>query len=77
MPYLGPGAGPTAPDVIADEQGRAEAVHEAEMEDDYDEMRDEASAVGRGRWFVILLIGLGILALVVLLYEGLLFFQWP
>ncbi len=77
MPYLGPGATHPPLDVIADQQRHTQAVQAAETEDDYDQVRDEASSVGRGRWLVILLVTLGILGLVALLYAGLLFLLSP
>ncbi len=77
MPYLGPGATHPPLDVIADQERYAQANREMETEDDYDQIRDEASSFGRGRWLVLLLVGLGILALIIILYEGLAFFQWP
>lgn len=75
MPYLGPGPiRPPVPLEGMDELQREEAAREAEREDDYDEMRDEPSSGGQGKWLVILLVVLGIAGLVALLYWGLSFF---
>jgi hypothetical protein len=69
MPGFEPGEGYRVPDeVIADQEDHAELVHEMQADSDYDEIRDESSALGRGKWLVILLTVLGVVGLVLLAY---------
>ena len=67
MPGFDPGEGYRVPDeVIADQEEHAELVQE--MRADSNEMRDESSAMDRGKWLVVLLLVLGIIGLFVLGY---------
>lgn len=50
------------------EEERAERVHDAEIEEDYDEMRDNPAATGKGRWLVYFLVAVALGALLLVVY---------